>query len=286
VSGRIHSGYLISGAGDAPREAALEFARAIVCGGEGDGERPCEVCRSCRLSGAESKTVKIDGRGKKGPFFRHIGEHADLYWVERGSEDTRVRVDQIRKLRSVLSRAGTEGGRRAAVIGDARWLNAEAQNALLRVLEEPPPQTSLLLVTNSASSLLATIRSRCVRVAFPGEAVRDLRSPEEPESVRSLVARLDKIHALGLPQLLDWAEEYRGKRAVTVEQVDELLAVSCDWLHERVLRAVAEGRTALGDELDAYRTVLECRRELTRRNTNSQMTAEKSLFAIRSAVRS
>jgi hypothetical protein len=73
---------------------------------------------------------------------------------------------------------------------------------------------------------------------------------------------------------------------VTVGQVDELLEVGCDWLHDRIVRAVAQGQTSVRDELDAYRTVLQCRRELTRRNANSQMTAERGLFAIRSAVHS
>ena len=281
ASGRIHSGYLISGADDAPREAALEFARALAC--EGEDQRPCESCRSCRLSGEDSESIELDA--EKGPYFRHIGDHADLYWVERGATDSQVRIMQIRKLQAAINRASTEGGRRVAVVAEAELMNNAAQNALLRLLEEPPPETSVLLVATRASSLLATIRSRCIRVALPGEAVRNLRGGDEPEDVRDLVARLDAIHTLGMPQLLDWAEEFRGKREVTVQQVDEFLAISGDWLHERVLRAIREGRESVRGELEAYRTILSCRRELTRRNTNVQMTAEKTLFAIRSAVR-
>lgn len=281
ASGRIHSGYLISGADDAPREVALEFARALAC--EAEGHRPCESCRSCRLSGEDGESIVLDA--EKGPFFRHIGDHADLYWVERGATDSQVRIRQIRELQGAISRAATEGGRKVAVVAEAELMNNSAQNALLRLLEEPPPLTSILLVATRASALVATIRSRCIRVALPSEAVRDLRGGDEPEDVRSLVARLDAIHTLGMPQLLDWAEEFRGKRDVTLEQVDEFLAISCDWLHERVLRAVREGRGAVDGELEAYRTILSCRRELTRRNTNVQMTAERTLFAIRSAVR-
>ena len=50
-----------------------------------------------------------------------------------------------------------------AVIADAEWLNPQAQNALLRLLEEPPPRTSLVLVTTRASAIIPTIRSRSVR---------------------------------------------------------------------------------------------------------------------------
>ena len=289
ASGRIHSGYVISGLGDGPRSAALGFARGIVCTGPADGPRPCEACRSCRSSVDHKKTIGLDGRAPdkcKGPRYRHIGDHADLFWIEMGKDSTRVTVWQIRELQSVLRRRPSAGGHRVAIIADAHWLNEAAQNALLRLIEEPPPATSIVLATNAISDLLVTIRSRCIRVPLPSPPSRDLRSPEEPEGVRSIVERLDGIHALGMPELLSWAEEYRGKREVTVGQVDELLEVGCDWLHDRIVRAVAQGHRPGRDELDAYRTVLQCRRELTRRNTNSQMTAERGLFAIRSAVHS
>ena len=78
-----------------------------------------------------------------------------------------MRIGQIRAVQQALRLRSHEGGRRAAVIADAEWLNQEAQNALLRLLEEPPPQTALLLVAATASGLLATVRSRCQRVAFP-----------------------------------------------------------------------------------------------------------------------
>jgi len=69
-SGRIHSAFLLAGAGDVPREAALQFVRGVVCRGE--GKRPCESCRDCLLSGAthEGAEIVIDGKGKAGPFYR------------------------------------------------------------------------------------------------------------------------------------------------------------------------------------------------------------------------
>ena len=77
-----------------------------------------------------------------------------------------------------------------AIFADAEEMNANAQNALLRLLEEPPPGTTLLLATSSVHSLLATIRSRCIRVPLPAQEVRDLRGPEVPDEVREIVARL------------------------------------------------------------------------------------------------
>jgi hypothetical protein len=90
-TGRIHSAYLLSGPGGAPRETALWFVRALVCQRGDSG--PCDECRACRRS-ARGEEIPLDGSGKKGPLFRHVGDHPDLLWVERGQDDTRVRIGE------------------------------------------------------------------------------------------------------------------------------------------------------------------------------------------------
>jgi len=284
-SGRIHSAYLISGAGEAPRRTALWFARGIACTAV-DATRPCETCPACRRSTAAAEPVEIDGTGKSGPLYRHIGEHADLYWLERGADDTRVRIGQVRGLQSALRLARSEGGARVAVIADAEWLNHPAQNALLHLLEEPPPRTTLILVARSPALLLATIRSRCVRVAFPLEEPLALRGEGVDESVAGLVARFDGIARLGLGDLLEWAEEYRGPRAIAAARVEALLDVGSQWLRERVTAEANAGQRDLVPRLDAFGQLGDCRRELGQRNANPQMVAERGLFAVRGAIRS
>jgi hypothetical protein len=165
-------------------------------------------------------------------------------------------------------------------------MNTNAQNALLRLLEEPPPETSLLLTTSSVQSLLATIRSRCIRVPLPAQEVRDLRSPDASEEVREIVARLDEIHGYGIPELLDWAEQYRGRPTLMADSVNELLGTACDWLYERIRRTVKEGDVSVKPELEAYRALQRCRRDFSRHNTNSQMTVERGLFSVRGAIHS
>jgi hypothetical protein len=281
ATGRIHSAYLLSGAGEAPRETALWFVRALACQrGEGG---PCEECESCRRSrGGEE--IPLDGSGKTGPLFRHVGEHPDLLWVERGEDDTRVRIGQIRALQGVFRLRSSEEGRRAAVIADAEWLNQEAQNALLRLLEEPPPRTSLVLVAASSAGLLATVRSRCQRVAFPTDTRRSALGPDASDEERSLVSRLESLPRRDLPELLDWAATYRGPRPIAAGAVSELLGTASAWLRQRVAEAVAAGRKDLGRELDAFDTLKACRRSLVQRNANPQMVAERALFALRDAT--
>jgi DNA polymerase III gamma/tau subunit len=243
------------------------------------------------LSGAtaeDGREVEIDGTGKSGPLYRHIGDHPDLYWIDRGAAGTRVRITQVRAIQSALRLAANEGGWRAAVIADAEWLNLEAQNALLHLLEEPPPRTCLVLVTSSAAGLLATIRSRCQKVIFSRAGRPSLRGSDAEEEVAAITERLDALAenagSQDIPALLDWAEEYRGARAVAAARVQTLLVVGSEWLRERVSQAVQTGQSSVGGELDAFRTLVNCRKELSQRNANPQMVAERALFAVRSAL--
>ena len=282
-SGRLHSAYLLSGIGPEPRETALWLARAAVC--EGAGERPCEACRSCRRT-AGREELPLDGTGKSGPLLRHVGDHPDLLWVERGAGDTRVRIAQVRALQAELRLRTSEGGARIAVIADAEWLNQEAQNALLRLLEEPPPRTTLVLVTASPAGLLATVRSRCQRYAFPSSASVDPAGEAAGEAERALADRLAALPRAGLVDLLDWAEEYRGARAEAAEGVSLLLATASAWLRHDVRRRAADARppAELAVRTDAFRELQACRKALAQRNANPQMVAERALMALREAL--
>jgi DNA polymerase III delta prime subunit len=289
-SGRIHSAYLVSGPGTGPREAALAFVRGIVCRGSAaeaqaeDGApsrapRPCGACSDCQRS-SEREAIALDGTGRKGPLLRHVGDHPDLVWVERGASDTRVRIAQVRALQHELGLRAWGSGSRAAVIADAEWLNLEAQNALLRLLEEPPPRTTLVLVAATSAGLLATLRSRCQRVAFRPPEEDPLADPER----RELLSRLDGLARAGVPEILDWAELYRGARADAVPGVHALLDTALAWLGRRVEAALDEPGRDLRRELEAGRTLSEGRKHLDQRNANPQMVAERVLLALREAI--
>jgi DNA polymerase-3 subunit delta' len=281
ASERIHSAYLFTGPGEAPREAAEWFARALACRAAG-AARPCGACPTCRRS-APREAPLLDGTGKSGPLYRHVGDHPDLLWIERGRDDTRVRIAQIRAAQQALHLRAVEGGRRAVVIADAEWLNLEAQNALLRTLEEPPPGTTFVLVTASPAGLAPTVRSRCQRVRFPAPRPPAPDSAEAPEAARALAERLAALPRLGIPELLDWAEEFRGARAVAAAGVSELLGVASAWLHAGACRDAAAG-PSLAPRLDAWRTLAACRKALVQRNANPQLVAERALLALREAL--
>jgi len=282
ASERVHSAYLLSGTGEEPRAAALWFARALACLGE-PAARPCESCPACRRS-TPGEPVPLDGAGRSGPLLRHVGDHPDLLWVERGVDDTRVRIGQIRALQDAFRLGAVESGRRAAVVADAEWLNQEAQNCLLRILEEPPRETSLLLVTQNPEGLLATVRSRCQRITFPAQRPPAPGDPEASEEQQALAARLDQLAETDVPSLLDWAEEFRGPRAIAAAALGELLATASGWLHDCACRRAERGADASA-QLDSFEKVQNCRKSLVQRNANPQMVAEQALFAVREAGR-
>jgi DNA polymerase-3 subunit delta' len=280
-AGRVHGAYLFAGPGEPPRRAAHWFVRALACTGSPSGELPCEACDACRRS-RSGEAVPLDGDGKSGPLYRHVGEHPDLLWVERSDEKTRVTIRQVRALQDVFRLKASGGGRRAAVIADAEWLNQEAQNALLRTIEEPPPRTTFVLVCASPAGLLATVRSRCLRVDFAAERAPSPTSADAPEDVRALAERIASARRASLPELLDWAEEFRGPRAIAAAGVHQLLAVVSAFLHEEITRAAESGRDAAA-AVEAFATLADCRKSLAQRNANPQMVAERALLSLREA---
>jgi len=282
ASGRIHSSYLLSGPSEVVRAQALRFARGLVC--RGAAARPCEDCGECRRSTGTGEPVELDGSGKSGPLFRHIGDHPDLYWIDKGGSGTRVRIGQIRAVQRALRLGSNEGGYRVAVIADAEWLNQEAQNSLLKLLEEPPDRTCLVLASSGSAPLAATIRSRCQKLRFPEDRAIDLRSDDLSEDHARVLGRFDRISDCGLPDLLDWAEEYRGSRAKAAEEVEVLLEIGSGWLNEQIRLAIDAGRRDLHPRLDAHKTLSKCRKDLVQRNANPQMVAERALLAVRRSV--
>lgn len=111
-------------------------------------ELPCGRCHSCKLVQA--------------------GTHSDLYLVT--SETRSIGVDTIRQLCSSLSESPRLGRAKVAIINDAEKMTEAAANALLKTLEEPAGQATLLLISAYPERLLPTIRSRCQQWLVPNPA--------------------------------------------------------------------------------------------------------------------
>lgn len=140
-SQRLAHAYLFTGAeGIGKRLMATALVRLIFC----EQQTGCGTCVACR---------RVDHRN-----------HPDLYVLE--TEEAQIKIDQIRELQKELSYPPREAPRRVCIIDDADRLNPAAGNALLKTLEEPRPDTLIILVTAHPDQVLETIRSRCQQLPF------------------------------------------------------------------------------------------------------------------------
>ena len=105
--------------------------------------------------------------------------------------------------------------RKIYIVPDAHLMNVEAQNTLLKTLEEPPEYVVLLLLCDSADMMLETIRSRCVMISLESAA---LTMPEE--SLRLAMSILLNIHEWTMPEILGAVRELSGNKLMITEFLD------------------------------------------------------------------
>ena len=141
-TGRTVHAQILSGPEGTGRHTAAKFiAQSLNCTGE--GKRPCGVCPSCLR-------------------FQN-GDYTDLITVN--PDGTQIKVEQIRDVIERLA-IHAETGYKCVIIYPADRMNESAQNAFLKTLEEAPERVVFFLITDKPSSLLPTIRSRCVTIRF------------------------------------------------------------------------------------------------------------------------
>lgn len=143
---QLHHAILLTGpVGIGKHILAGQLAHQLLCHNPlPDGA--CGRCKSCTLGAA--------------------GHHPDLLTLQVGSS---ISVDQIREISHLMQNAPQQGGARVVVIPQAEKMTESAANALLKTLEEPGPQSYLLLYTAYAQQLMPTILSRCQRWDLPAQ---------------------------------------------------------------------------------------------------------------------
>jgi DNA polymerase-3 subunit delta' len=160
----------------------LDIATALLCAADDPSERPCRACRPCRM---------VDS-----------GNHPDLHRIGPEGAAGQVGIGRIRELTTELSLLPVEGGARVAVVEAAHRMNEDAQNALLKTLEEPPAGVTIVLCADEEERLLPTVRSRCARVRLGPVGSRDVETilGEAGVADAALASRLARL-ARGRPGL-------------------------------------------------------------------------------------
>jgi DNA polymerase-3 subunit delta' len=205
--------------------------------------------------------------------------------LHAGKFASEIRVDEVRKLANFFHMSASDGGRRVVIVDAADEMNVQAANALLKMLEEPPANTTLLLVCHQPTRILPTIRSRCRELRLSPLSPPDMASalhqaqvelPENPEGLAELTAgsvgeairlinlggmqmyqelvglystlpQLDRARALKLAE----AAAARGAEA----KLDLLLGLN-DLLMVRLARAGALGHPPLTEAVPGEATLL------------------------------
>jgi len=185
------------------RAAAVALAQLVNCANPVDHDA-CGTCASCtRIA-------------------RFV--HADVFLVEPGDTGV-IKVDQVRDVIERTAYRPFEGRRRVVIVDEADALLSEAQNALLKTLEEPPAASMFVLVTARPDELLPTVRSRCQRLRFgrlsPGDiaAVLMERHDYSPTDAHAAASAADGSLGLALDGGSAALVEAREAAAEMLQQV-------------------------------------------------------------------
>ena len=206
----------------------------LITGPEGIGKATLAFRFARRLLAADNRYACLDV-DPASPVFRRVaaGAHADLLTVERGYDPkrkrmrTQIAVEDVRRINPFMSLTPAEGGWRVVVVDGAEDLNQASANALLKILEEPPPRAILLLVCSAAGRLLPTIRSRCRRLR--------LSALNHPDMATLLARYLPQLAGNERDRLVALSEGSPGRALLLAE--DEGLAIAA--LVDRVLADIA-----------------------------------------------
>ena len=253
-----HAFLLLGPEGVGRHTLALELAAAANCERRGTDEAlPCHGCSSCRRILA--------------------GQHPDLHILRRAEDKSTVGVDEVRALREDMFLSPTEASVKVYLIEHAEALTVQAQNALLKVLEEPPHRVLLFLLADTADSLLTTVRSRtvCIRMERLTDAqllpalrrmAREAQLTPDEATVARAVRRSEGVLGVAFSLIHPATAEAEERMRLSVSAVLRTLSAKASYTAAHTaLSALGQKRAELSGALcrltDAVRDLLAVKRD-------------------------
>ncbi len=261
-SGKISHAYLFYGnKGTGKDAAAIEFAMLLNCDEPVNGNEACEKCKSCiEINSLYSSLFKFiialpSGKNEsdegtnplekleKEDFENYIKEidakSADKYYNICLPKANDIRISSIRQIKKDIYMTGRTGKKKIFIISNCHMMNMQSANSLLKILEEPPGDSILILTTSEINSLLPTIVGRCQIIKF-----KDLTSAQ----ILAYIKRKN-INIAG-----EEAEFFANLSGGSIERCNNILEKNFLELRARVpdllLSLITNNYLALGNNID------------------------------------
>ena len=148
-----HSYMLIGTKGIGKKLFAKEFAKGILCL---ENNKPCEKCKSC-----------IEFVNSNNPDYYEIGLEDD---------ENSIKIDTIRQMQKRVQELPIVSNKKVYIIDDSEYMTKDAQNCLLKTLEEPPEFVTIILIVSDENKILNTIKSRCLKLYFSNLTNEELKA--------------------------------------------------------------------------------------------------------------
>ena len=156
---KLPNALLLSGFGSTQKvDFAKAFANFLLCENP-VSQRACGECRSCKMF--------------------EVGVYTNLMLVQSEDKSSNIKIEQIRDLISFVTKTAHSIGYKVVIIENADELNIASSNALLKILEDTPSNTIIILITSRIALLPKTIVSRCQRIEFTFEDSKESESLKE-----------------------------------------------------------------------------------------------------------
>jgi len=236
------------------REAAVALARALVCVGDTKAEDEDAAMFGGMSLFGEDPLTRYGGSSPKGEpgalpceecphcYKSRENIHPDLRIIEGGAGARSFHIDAIRALRQDAGILPNEARCKVYVLHNAQSMTVEAQNALLKLLEEPPDYVCIILTASARKKLLPTVVSRVLTLSL-GEAVAEALDREREEKIQGIAGNLAKALAGGDGYArLEATAPLEGDK----DLVREVLPATRRQLHALLVRDASRAQRLLG----------------------------------------